>query len=345
MAKKNKRKKRIWIAASAIFVIAVIACAVTGFYLYKKSVVPRNAIVELPEGADYGVLLDTLRSGGKIESIGLFELFARARKLDISVKQGHYELKEGMTADEVVLLLRSGNQTPVNITFNNLRTLHQFAGRLGEQLKADSVEFAAVLTDSAVAAEYGFTPETFISMFIPNTYQVYTTTSPAALLDRMRREYDKFWSERDEKIAATGLKSREEVATIASIIEEESKKVSEYPTIAGVYINRVKRGIPLQADPTIIFAVGDPDLRRVRFRHLEVESPYNTYKYSGVPPGPIRMPSIVAIDAVLNYEQHDYLFFCAKPDLSGYHSFARTLYEHNKNADAYAAALDSMGIY
>lgn len=345
MVNKKKSKKKIVGVVAGVLAILVIAGAGAGFYFFKKSVVPETVVLELPTGTDYGVLIDSLSSGGKISDMWLFDFFAKARELDKTVKPGRYELKKGMTANEVTILLRSGKQTPVNLIFNNIRTLEQLAGRFGEQLEADSVEFAALLLSDSVASHYGFTPDNFISMFIPNTYQVYATTSPSGLLDRMKREYEKFWEgARDEKIANTGLKNRAEVSALASIVMEESSKEDEFPAIAGVYINRIKKNIPLQADPTIIFAVGDPDLRRVRHRHLEIDSPYNTYKNAGVPPGPIRMPSIAAINSVLDYQRHEYLFFCAKPDFSGYHAFAKTLSEHNKNARAYIDALEEAGI-
>ena len=345
MVKKKKSKKRLVGLVAGVVLIVIIIGIGAGFYFFKKSVVPETVILEIPTGADYDVLVDSLSSGAKISDIWLFDFFAKARELDKAVKPGHYELKKGMTANEISMLLRSGRQTPVNLIFNNIRTLDQLAGRFGEQLEADSVEFAALLLSDSVALHYGFTEDNFIAMFIPNTYQVYATTSPSGLLDRMKREYDKFWEgARDEKIARTGLKDREEVASLASIVMEESSKEDEFPAIAGVYINRIKKNIPLQADPTIIFAVGDPNLRRVRHRHLEIDSPYNTYKNAGVPPGPIRMPSIAAIDSVLDYQQHEYLFFCAKPDFSGYHAFAKTLPEHNKHARAYINALEEAGI-
>ena len=185
--------------------------------------------------------------------------------------------------------------------------------------------------------------QTFMAMFIPNTYEVYWNCSVNDLLQRMKRESDRFWASRDAKLARCGL-TRNEAITLASIVYEETKRQSEMPVVAGVYINRLRRGMPLQADPTVKFALGDFSLRRILHKHLEVDSPYNTYRVVGLPPGPICMPSIAAIDAVLNYQEHDYLYFCAKEDLSGAHNFARTLAEHNRNARAYAAALNRLKI-
>lgn len=343
--KKRNQKRRV---APAVLIAVAALFAVAGLWMYgvySKSVVPKTVHVTLHRGAGYDVLLDSLEAGGKITDMRLFKLFARLRELPGAVKHGLYELRKGMSADEAVLQFRNGNQVPTELTFNNIRTMEQLAGRFGDQLEADSLAFISYLRNDSVAAHYGFTSENFIGMFIPNTYEVYRTISPSRLLDRMKREYDNFWKgERDAKIERTGLRDREEVMALASIVMEETSKVDEYPAIAGVYINRIKQGIQLQADPTIIFIAGDPALRRVRRRHLDIESPYNTYKYKGVPPGPIRMPEISAIDAVLNFDEHEYIYFCAKSDFSGYHSFARTLAEHNRNARAYINALDTAGI-
>ena len=180
-------------------------------------------------------------------------------------------------------------------------------------------------------------------MFIPNTYEMYWNSSADDFIRRMKKESDRFWKSRDAKLARTGL-SRDEATTLASIVYEETKRKDEMPVVAGVYINRLKRGMPLQADPTVKFAVGDFSIKRVLYAHLDVDSPYNTYKYSGLPPGPICMPSIAAIDAVLDYADHDYLYFCAKDDLSGAHNFAKTLADHNRNAAAYARALNRLKI-
>mgnify|MGYP000734869408 CR=1 FL=1 len=220
------------------------------------------------------------------------------------------------------------------------RTPAQLAGKLGRQFDADSASFAQVLTSDSLARTLGFDSVTLFSMFIPNTYEFYWTASPQEFVTRMKREYDRFWAAgRDEKRDRSGL-SRLEVMTLASIVYEETRKVDEMPRIAGVYINRLRRGIPLQADPTVKYAMQDFGLRRILYKHLKYPSPYNTYVNKGLPPSPICMPSIDAIDAVLGYERHDYLFFCARPTFDGYHNFARTLREHNANARAYSAELN-----
>ena len=202
----------------------------------------------------------------------------------------------------------------------------------------------AVLTSPEAARKVGFDSLTLFSMFLPNTYEFYWTVGPAEFLERMRREYDRFWTpERDAKRERSGL-SRLEVMTLASIVAEETRRTDEMPRIAGVYVNRLRKGIPLQADPTVKYAMQDFGLRRILYKHLKYPSPYNTYINKGLPPSPICMPSLAAIDAELDFERHDYLFFCARPTFDGYHNFARTLREHNANARAYSAELNRRNI-
>ena len=217
------------------------------------------------------------------------------------------------------------------------------AERLERQLMLSGDDLLRLLDDSAYCASLGFTPETILTLFIPNTYEVYWNLSAEKLMQRMKREYDAFWTPaRLSKAKAVGL-TPIEVAVLASIVEEETAAADEYPVVAGLYINRLRRGIPLQADPTVKFAVGDFTLRRILFEHLKVDSPYNTYKHTGLPPGPLRVPSTRSIDAVLNYMKHNYLYMCAKEDFSGRHNFARTLAEHNRNARRYQAELNRRG--
>lgn len=226
------------------------------------------------------------------------------------------------------------------LTFNNIRFKEDLAERLDEQLMIDKDELLQLLDDSAYCDSLGFTPQTIVALFIPNTYEVYWNIPADKLIQRMKKEYDVFWtSERLAKAKAVKL-TPVEVATLASIVEEESASTSEYPVIAGLYLNRLRAGMPLQADPTVKFAVGDFSLKRILFEHLEADSPYNTYKHAGLPPGPLRVPSIKGMDAVLNYMQHNYLYMCAKEDFSGRHNFAVTLAEHSRNANRYRAELN-----
>ena len=246
---------------------------------------------------------------------------------------------------ELIRELRNGQQTAVRFTFNSIRTKEDLVERADKQLMLDGCELMDYLNDAHRCDSLGFNLETISVMFIPNTYEIYWNISPKRFLQRMKKEYDVFWNEqRRAKAQEIGL-TQVEVAILASIVEEESAVSDEYPTIAGLYINRLKRGMPLQADPTVKFAVGDISLQRILNTHLEVESPYNTYKHIGLPPGPIRIPSIKGLDAVLNYRQHNYLYMCAKEDFSGRHNFAVTLGEHNRNADRYRSQLNKRKIF
>lgn len=260
------------------------------------------------------------------------------------VKAGHYTFKEGTSLNAVINTLRSGKQSPIKLTFNNTRTMADFAGKIAKQIEADSLTLLNFLQNDSVAKSYGFDKANFIGMFLPNTYEFYYTTTPKVFADRMHKEYNRFWSKsRQQKAKQLGY-TPQEVSTLAAIVDEETNKNDEKARIAGVYLNRLKRGIPLQADPTLKYAAGDFTLKRILNIHKETDSPYNTYKYAGLPPSPIRQPSITAIDAVLNAEKHDYLYFCAKADFSGYHTFAKTLAQHNRNARLYHKELNRRGI-
>ena len=231
------------------------------------------------------------------------------------------------------------------VTFNNVRTREELAGKLAKQLQSDSLSFLTAFKNDSNAIRNGFKPETLPALFIPNTYSFYWTTTPAVFLTRMKREYDAFWNEaRKLKAKALGL-TTDQVATLASIVQEESNKNDEKPVIAGVYLNRLHKNWPLQADPTIRFALGDFTIRRILTAQLAVDSPYNTYKNAGLPPGPINFPEISSLEAVLNACVHDFFYFCAKEDFSGYHNFAKTLSEHNQNARKYQEALNKMKIF
>ena len=335
-----------------MLVVAVCAvCVAVGMVLlyvagYRLPAVEREGYVYVPTGTSYQALLDSLGAdGGRVRNVARFDRWARFEGVKKGVRPGRYHLTPRMGYRTVARMFRLGLQTPVKVTFNHIRTMEQLAGVVARQLEPDSAAMLAVLTADTAASACGFTRQTFPAMFIPNTYEFYWTTSPAGFIRRMQREYEKFWNvARLEKLSNIGL-TQIEAITLASIVYEETKMSDEMPVVAGVYVNRLRIGMPLQADPTVKYAVGDFTLRRVLNRHLEVDSPYNTYMYAGLPPGPITMPSIRAIDAVLDYRPHKYLFFCAKPDFSGYHAFAVTLAEHNRNRDAYLRALNGLRIY
>lgn len=260
------------------------------------------------------------------------------------VRTGRYAIEPGRRALDVFRQLRNGQQTPVMLTVPEVRTMDRMAGRLAQKLMLDSTTLAQTLYDQDYCQRLGYDTTTIACLFVPNTYEVWWNTSLDALMERLQREHDNFWNtERRQKAEAQGL-TPNEVVILASIIDEETANNAEKPMIAGMYLNRLRRGMLLQADPTVKFALGNFTLRRILNKHLEVESPYNTYKYAGLTPGPIRVPSVAAIEAVLNPAKHDFLYMCAKEDFSGTHNFARTLAEHMQNARRYQQALNQRGI-
>ena len=332
-------RRKILVGIIGLAVVAALAAGTLYYLLFKADCVVRPGSLYVRSSVGYGAVVeDTLRR--HIRHMGLFKQYARHLKLEDSVKAGHYLLKSGMSVVEVARMLKLGLQTPVRVTINNVRTPAQLAGKLARQLEADSVTLFHALTSPRLAQAVGFDSLTLFSMFIPDTYEFYWTVTPEAFLKRMRREYDRFWTkERDARRQRSGL-SRLEVMTLASIVYEETRKSDEMPRVAGVYVNRLRKGWPLQADPTIKYAMQDFGLRRILHRHLKYPSPYNTYINKGLPPSPICMPGRNAIDAVLDFEEHDYMFFCARPTFDGYHNFAVTLRQHNANARAYSAELN-----
>lgn len=273
-----------------------------------------------------------------------FNLYASRINLEKRFKTGHYRIEDGMSVIRIARVLALGEQTPIRVVVGGARIIPQLASKLACQISADSAEIVKTLYNKEVRASHGFVRDSIIALFIPNTYEIYWDITPEQLLQRMHREYDAFWNEeRDAKRKALKM-SRYEVMTLASIVYEETKATDEMPRVAGVYINRLRKGMPLQADPTVKYALQDFGLKRVLRKHLKHKSPHNTYVNRGLPPSPICIPSIAAIDAVLNFEKHNYIFFCARPEFDGRHNFARTLSEHNANARAYANALNKRNI-
>ena len=329
--------------------LVVMVIMVFKFYgrIYETNVTldAEQTLFYIPTGSDFEFVIDGLEKEGVIDNRKSFRWVAIKKGYERGVKPGRYKISNGLSNNELVNLLRSGKQDPVMVVFNHVRTLKQMAGKVSRYLEADSSRFAAYLTAPDLVSQYGFEPATFTSMFIPNTYEFFWTTTPEEFTERMNREYGNFWDgERDRKAKRLEM-TRAEVVTLASIVDEETLYDDENSQVAGVYMNRIEKGIPLQADPTLKFAMGDFTLKRILHEDKKIDSPYNTYKYRGLPPGPISIPSVSAIDGVLNYEKHNYLYFCAKADFSGYHAFARNLSQHNKNANAYQKALNRQRIY
>jgi len=339
--------KKIFLTLFYILLVAGFAFTVLLWVIvFRENVsVDDGTRVTIPTGSDFEDLTDTLRSTGVLRSERNFIITSRLKSYGRSVKPGSYMIEPGMSNNNIVNILRSGRQTPVNVTFNNIRTLDELAGKIGGQIEADSASLSDFLADENNYSAEGFDRRTVISVFIPDTYQLYWSVDAKGFYRRMLKEYMAFWgSDRIAAAEALGL-TPVEVSVLASIIDEEASRSDEKPRIAGLYLNRLRLGIPLQADPTVKFAVNDFTLRRILNKHLEVDSPYNTYKFKGLPPGPIRCPSRSGLEAVLNAEKHEYLYMVAKFDSSGYHHFSRTLSEHNKYAAAYRRELNRRKIY
>lgn len=331
-----------------ILILAVSALCYVAYMMVLSPVIKvgdNKAVLYIPEGSSFSQVLDTINEHLTVRNPKAFKWIAAKKNYTTRIKPGKYVIEDDISYNGLINLLRSGQQTPVNVTFNNIRTLYELAGRIGKQISADSSRLADFFSIPANYEKDGFTKETLISVFIPNTYQMYWNTGPEGFYKRMLREYNIFWNEERVEKAAGKKLTRVEVSTLASIIDEEVRYADEMPRIAGVYLNRLRRGMPLQADPTIKFAMNNPSISRVLKAYLDIDSPYNTYRYRGLPPGPICCPSVEAIDAVLNAEKHDYLYFAARSDFSGYHDFARTLSEHNRYAAEYQRELNKRRIF
>lgn len=296
-------------------------------------------------GSTLDDLFEEIRRKDILIEIGTFSQAAAKMDLARALKPGRYKLTKGMNNRSMINMLKSGNQDPVKLKFQNLRKKENFAAYLANNLEPDSMTFISVLDSAALIEKYGFNKDNTYVMFIPNTYEMYWNITPLEFFDRMHKEYEKFWTdERKQKAAALNL-SPIQVSILASIVDAEALYDKEMPIIAGLYLNRLNKGILLQADPTVIFANNDFTVKRVTNSLLQVQSKYNTYKYAGLPPGPIMMPSINAIDAVLNREKNNYIYMCAKEDFSGYHNFAVTVQEHELNAKKYREALNKRNIF
>lgn len=304
-----------------------------------------TAYIYIPTNANYIDVTNILYVNNFIINRASFEWVAEKKNYANHVKPGKYKLYANMNNNALVNLLRSGKQEPIQLVFNKVRVKERFAGIIANQIELDSVSLVKKLYDATYLKRFDKNTETAMTLFIPNTYEFYWNTTVDEFIDRMYVEYKRFWSDSRLKKAAKLNMSADEVTILASIVEEETIKGDEKPAVAGVYLNRIRKGMRLQADPTVRFAVGDFEIKRILNKHLEIDSPYNTYRRAGLPPGPICIPTISSIDAVLNYEKHSYIYFCAKDDFSGYHAFAKTLKQHNRNAEKYRSVLNRNRIY
>ncbi len=337
----------------AILVIGLVVAAFFANFVYKAMLRPNTAFnnetayVYIPSNASYDEVRNQLEP--LLEDIDSFDDLAEQKKYTTNIKAGKYAIKKGMTNNDIINSIRSRN-LPIKVSFNNQSTLERLAGRVSKEIEADSVSLINAMHDDAFLVENKFSKATALGMYLPNSYEFFWNTSAEGFRNRMLKEYKRFWTDtRIQKAHDNGL-SQDQVITLASIVYEESKQASEQPRIAGVYMNRLRIGMPLQADPTLKFAAYQLPkyqktvIKRVLNVHKDIESPYNTYKNRGLPPGLIAMPDISAIDAVLNYEKHKYLYFAADAKRYGFHKFAKTLTQHNVNARAYQRYLSSQGI-
>ena len=331
MINKKRKSSFIFKAVISFSVIVASAGAFWIYNIYKSIYLPnvnlhgqKTSYIYIPTRSTFDDLINILYKNNFLDNKSSFRWVAEKKKLKYNINPGKYLLKTGMNNNDLINMLRSGKQEPVRLVLNSVRTKQQLAEKVSMRIEADSVSILQLLNDETFLEKYRLTKESAMALFIPNTYEFYWNTSAIQFIDRMAKEYVDFWTkERQEKADAISL-SRVEVAILASIVHQETAKNDEKPTIAGVYINRLKKGMRLEADPTLVFAMGDFSINRVLNVHKEIESPYNTYKFTGLPPGPICMPSVNSLNSVLNYEKHAYLYFCAREDFSGYHNFAKT---------------------
>jgi UPF0755 protein len=328
-----------------LFLLASILLISFSFYAYQICYTPNilvgkeDRVIIIPDSSTFESLQGQLHEGQYVQDLISFSFLAKLMDYDQRVKSGRYTLHANMNNLEAIRYLRLGLQEPVKITFNNVRLIKDLSEKITRNLEMTQQEFEAALIKFSMNNTYGFNKDNVLCMFIPNTYEVYYNVGTEALMERMYGEFKNFWNvERIEKAKALNL-TPIEISILASIVQAETVKPDEAPTIAGLYINRVKKGIPLQADPTLVFAAGDFSLKRVLDEHKKIDSPYNTYMYAGLPPGPINMPEIYSLDAVLNYVKSDYIYMCAKEDFSGRHNFSASYEEHMRNAARYQKAL------
>ena len=336
-----------------IVLLGLVGLGAFSYYIYNVIFSPNTAFTEervevyIPTGATYAEVREMLEP--YLEDMEDFDIVAQKKAYIDNVKAGRYFLKQGMNNNEMINTLRSQNQ-PVWVTFNNQERLEDLAGRIADQIEADSTEILKSMKDSTFLVQNNFEERNALSMYIPNKYEFFWNSSAEDFRERMKKEYDRFWTEdRLEKAEEIGL-SPHEVMVVASIVQKETAKVDERKRVAGVYMNRINNGWKLDADPTVIYALKerlqdfDTIIKRVLYKDLEIDSPYNTYKYKELPPGPIAMPDISSIDAVLDFEDHDYFYFVADVENFGYHKFAKTLAQHNANKRAYIRWINEQNI-
>ncbi|MEI6122858.1 MAG: endolytic transglycosylase MltG [Bacteroidota bacterium] len=349
--KKHSARKNFFIGFGVLILIIIIGAGIIGtkYYklIYRENVdlgTKEKVFIFIPSNSNFDKVKEILYKDAIVLDRPSFEWLCEKKGYNVNVKSGRYLIKNHMSNNELINLLRSGKQDPVKLTFNNIRTKQQLVSKVCKSIEADSVSLLELLSNNNFLKKYKLNSDNVMCIFIPNSYDIFWDTPSEKFFKKMFTEYDKFWNEnRTKKAAAIGLKPTE-IIILASIVYQETKKKDEMSRVAGVYINRINRGIPLQADPTVIYAIGDFSIKRVLNEQTKFDSPYNTYIHRGLPPGPICLPDAIVIDKVLDYEKHDYLYFCAKEDFSGYHNFAETLAQHNQNSQKYHIALNKLKI-
>lgn len=347
---KNKNSQPATTRHGLTFVYSTAIIAVVlifgGYAAWKYLRLPYSGETRwlyIPTGSDKSQIADSLTAVDPDFGARVFTILDNAPRTNINNAWGAYRLEKGTSALDLAKRLRRGTQTPVKVTFNNIRTMNQFAEKIASQMEFSADDFLAA-TDTILPSK-GYKKSEFPSAFYPDTYEFYWTAKPSRVINSLLKVHDRFWNEeRLAKAQALNL-TPAEVATIASIVEEETAKAAERPLVARLYLNRLQKKMPLQADPTVKFATGDFSLRRINKNHLAIKSPYNTYLNPGLPPGPIRFVNRQTIDDVLDAPEHDYLYMCAKEDFSGYHNFAKDFATHQSNARRYQAALNRRGIH
>ena len=337
----------------AVALLGVLIGGVIVFNIYTSIFSPNTAFnnetayVYIPTSASFNDVKQQLTP--LLNNLDSFESVAKRKGYTTNVKAGKYAIKRGMNNNDIINSLRSQN-LPIKVSFNNQETIDKLAGRIADQIEADSLSLLKAFNDESFLNSNNFNSDTKLSFYIPNSYEFFWNTSPNEFRDRMLKEYNRFWNDDRLQKAKNINLTKEEVIALASIVQKETAKVDERPRVAGVYLNRLKKNMLLQADPTVIYAIKkhtgnyDTIIKRVLYRDLEFDSPYNTYIYAGLPPGPITMPDITSIDAVLNAEAHDYYYFAANVKDFGYHKFAKTLSQHNQNAREYQTWMNSQNI-
>ena len=342
-------KKLIW----AVALLGLIVAAYFAYFVYSAMFKPNTAFnneeayIYISTGANYNEVRSQLEP--LLIDINKFDALAKQKKYVSNIKAGKYAIKKGMNNNDIINSIRSNN-LPIKVAFNNQETLEDLSGRIALQIEADSLSILKAISSEDFLKSNGFELKTSLGMYIPNSYEFFWNTSAEQFRDRMLKEYHRFWTESRTEKAKTLNLTPNQVMTLASIVQKETSKVDERPKVAGVYVNRLKVGMPLQADPTVIYAIKEKSgdfnqtIKRVLFKDLELDSPYNTYKYAGLPPGLITMPDISSIDAVLNYEKHDYYYFVADINNFGYHKFAKNLSQHNRNREEYMRWINQQGV-